>query len=391
VKVQDEDIPQRFLNGCDQDVKEARRRWDITRKWREEDGINNILNEPQPHFHTIKTMYPHYICSKSREGVYAWYERPGEIEVEQLGARNIHVNDMLRHWLYCTEFLYKHFASGHLDKCLSVIDMAGLSLSDVKGEALEFVRKTVSYANQHYPERAHTIFLVNVPSWFSWTYKMLKPLIHENTQKKVKILSKKEVLGGLSEFFDVSQIPVYYGGELDFEVGDKRGNGNDSCRFQSIEEVYMAKMTDRLNRRCAGEVVSDDEEDTSAIPTSTAGLDHQTSEDNSVSISEMNEPNGDDKPSKSTKSVFPTSNPFARNTSSSSSTSSNSEAKSNSGKPPLSPRPIFSSSNSSTNVKKMQMHLQESASSRPKSDDWSVSSLGMSTPPKPISVHPNKK
>jgi hypothetical protein len=58
---------------------------------------------------------------------------------------------MLRHWLYCTEFLYKHFASGHLDKCLSVIDMAGLSMSDANGEGLEFVRKTVSIANQHYP------------------------------------------------------------------------------------------------------------------------------------------------------------------------------------------------------------------------------------------------
>lgn len=37
----------RFLNGCDQDVREARRRWDITRKWREDEGINDILSEFQ--------------------------------------------------------------------------------------------------------------------------------------------------------------------------------------------------------------------------------------------------------------------------------------------------------------------------------------------------------
>lgn len=31
----EEEIPQRFINGCDGDLKEAQRRWDITRHWRE--------------------------------------------------------------------------------------------------------------------------------------------------------------------------------------------------------------------------------------------------------------------------------------------------------------------------------------------------------------------
>ena len=62
------------------------------------------------------------------------------------------------------------------------------------------------YANHHYPERAHCIFLVNVPGWFSWVYKMVRPLVHENTQKKVKILAKKEVLEGLKEHIDISSV-----------------------------------------------------------------------------------------------------------------------------------------------------------------------------------------
>jgi hypothetical protein len=83
------------------------------------------------------------------------------------------------------------------------------------------------------------IFLVNVPSWFSFIWRIVKPMVHEvhprlfaspdrltepqNTQKKVKILSKREVLAGLSEHIDVNQIPVYYGGKLDM-------GGHDSCR-----------------------------------------------------------------------------------------------------------------------------------------------------------------
>ena len=44
-------------------------------------------DEAQPHYKTIKTMYPHYVCSKSNDGVYAYYERPGEIEIEQVCNR----------------------------------------------------------------------------------------------------------------------------------------------------------------------------------------------------------------------------------------------------------------------------------------------------------------
>jgi hypothetical protein len=61
VHVMDEDIPQRFINGSDGDVKEARRRWDVTRYWREQEGVNNVLQEPQPHFFIIRSLFPHYV------------------------------------------------------------------------------------------------------------------------------------------------------------------------------------------------------------------------------------------------------------------------------------------------------------------------------------------
>lgn len=35
------------------DIKEARRRWEITKHWREAEGVNGILNEPQPFYHLM--------------------------------------------------------------------------------------------------------------------------------------------------------------------------------------------------------------------------------------------------------------------------------------------------------------------------------------------------
>jgi len=44
---------------------------------------------------------------------------------------------------------------------------------------------TLGYANAHYPERSKVIFLVNAPWYCSTGWKIVKPLIHPNTQKKV--------------------------------------------------------------------------------------------------------------------------------------------------------------------------------------------------------------
>jgi hypothetical protein len=126
-------------------------------------------------------------------------------------------------------------------KSISVIDINNIRMGDIGGENLDFIRKTISIANMHYPERAYVIFIVNAPSWFSWIWKLLKPFVHENTQKKVKILSKKEILPGLLEHVEMDEIPIYYGGKKDF-------GGFDSCRFSSPDEVKLAEYVRSLSK-----------------------------------------------------------------------------------------------------------------------------------------------
>lgn len=40
-----------------------------------------------------------------------------------------------------------------MEKAITVIDIEQVKMSDVAGDALEFVRRSVGIANQHYPER----------------------------------------------------------------------------------------------------------------------------------------------------------------------------------------------------------------------------------------------
>lgn len=238
----DDDIPQRFINGCEGDLKEARRRWDITRHWRDVEGVNTVLDEPQPYFFVIRNYYPHYHAGQGRQGHLVFYERPGGIELEQMKARGVTMEHLWRHWLFVTEYQWKIIAGDEMAKGIAVLDIEGVTMGDLTGEKLEHLKRSVSAANQHYPERSFVIFVVNAPMWFSFIWKLVKPLVHENTQKKVKILSKREVLAGMQEHIDISQIPEYYGGQLDF-------GGKDSCRFKSPQVLEMERYVRELNNR----------------------------------------------------------------------------------------------------------------------------------------------
>ena len=116
----------RLIFSCNGDLKEARRRWDITRHWGETEGVNHILEEPQPHFSLIKSMYPHFNCGRGKEGHTIYWERPGEFQAGQLAARGLRTEDLVRHWLFCTEYQWEIMCEGdQTAKSIAVIDAKG--------------------------------------------------------------------------------------------------------------------------------------------------------------------------------------------------------------------------------------------------------------------------
>ena len=70
-------IPQRYVKGCNGDMEEAARRWKDTLAWREEQGIDRILLEPQKNFALIKECYPHFLHRRDRGGRPVYYELLG--------------------------------------------------------------------------------------------------------------------------------------------------------------------------------------------------------------------------------------------------------------------------------------------------------------------------
>ena len=68
--------PLKFIQGTINDggMAEARRRWGITNRWRQEQDVDNILTIPQPDFDAIKEHYPHFCCGRAKCGSVCYYD-----------------------------------------------------------------------------------------------------------------------------------------------------------------------------------------------------------------------------------------------------------------------------------------------------------------------------
>lgn len=90
--------------------------------------------------------------------------------------------------------------------------------------------------------------IVNAPSWFSFLWKMIRPMVNERTQKKVKIVKGgKEMFECIKEFVDPKNIPKAYGGELSF--GENGEKDPESCRWNSPEEIALRNHVHEVNKK----------------------------------------------------------------------------------------------------------------------------------------------
>jgi len=156
-----------------------------------------------------------------------------------------------------------------------VLDIDKINRSYLAGDAFTFLKRALQAANQHYPERSFAVCIVNAPVVFSMIWRMVKGMVHPNTQKKVRILSKREVLEGLKDLIDISQIPEYYGGEAKCSPppGEpvRADVGLDSCRFYGKESLAINEYVRKLNAQA--QVTSDPFDTTkpSAVPPGVQG------------------------------------------------------------------------------------------------------------------------
>ncbi|CCI49934.1 unnamed protein product [Albugo candida] len=234
--------PQRYVIAAKGDPARALERYQQTLAWRKEEELDSILLRPWPYLEIIKQNYPHFYHKRGKEGEPVYYEKPGQINLKALKSAGIQLDDLLHNYLLVTEFLWQVVEKDDMKKCISVVDVQGIGFSDFAGETIEYVRKAASITEKHYPERCAYIFIINVPSWFSMIWNVVKGMVDEVTQTKVTIVrGKKQILEALQSRIPLENIPVEYGGLSEDVISTEEQHLFELINSRNMESNDLAR------------------------------------------------------------------------------------------------------------------------------------------------------
>ncbi len=155
-----------------------------------------------------------------------------------LRKEGVQLESLLRHYALCCEYMWKEIEDSEEGKSIYVIDLDGIGFRDFAGEVVDFVKRASKFTGDHYPERSGSIFVINVPSWFSVIWNVVKPMVDDVTKQKITIMKygQEAITKALMEKIDINNIPPEYGGRS-MPLG------------QSPEEIMFMKHFEQLNTR----------------------------------------------------------------------------------------------------------------------------------------------
>jgi len=116
---------------------------------------------------------------------------------------------------------------------ITVFDLEGFSSSQLTSEIMQFIQKADKIGDC-YPETLLCVLVLNAPSWFSISWRIIRNFLPARTSMKFEVYSKKSVgVKRLKELIELTQLPADYGGAapnihtLIRNTGSKDDSNND--------------------------------------------------------------------------------------------------------------------------------------------------------------------
>jgi len=157
--------------------------------------------------------------------------------------------EQIKYLVYSLEKAIMNLTDGQ-EKMVWLTDFQGWSLGSTP---LKVTRETVNVLQDCYPERLGLAILYNPPRVFESFWKIVKPFLDHETQKKVKFVysNDKESMKIMAEVFDIDKLDSAFGGSnpATFEYtsyaeqmkqDDKKMQSNDTGSDASSEASFYS-------------------------------------------------------------------------------------------------------------------------------------------------------
>ena len=160
-------------------------------------------------------LYPITLAGNTKGGFPLWIERLGKIDLDGLRRLRDSTRKLIRHNIFMYEYVYNLLLdpTDPVRKIFLILDLEGAYLSNLVGDAWDYLKTILLIGSQHYPDFTIKTFIVNAPRSLYFTYRLLGPFISTQTKAKVKIVRDKLTMQRLLlEHFAPENLPVCYGG-----------------------------------------------------------------------------------------------------------------------------------------------------------------------------------
>ena len=183
--------------------------------WFKSFGVSSILEYKFTELNELRRVYPHGYHGIDREGRPLYIERYYKMDSEKIFNITTHER-VTKYWVKMYEqLMYMKFPAcppGVSQTCV-ILDLSGVRLSMLDGKAREFIKIAAKISSDNYPEILGQMFVVNVPSFFSVMWSIIKPWVPPETKKKIVVLSHKSTKTELLKHIDADQLPAFLGGD----------------------------------------------------------------------------------------------------------------------------------------------------------------------------------
>lgn len=256
--------PQRYINAEKGDADKGKKRYLVTTKWRFINQLETILERPHPLFRIIKKNTVQFFSGKDLKGNCVYYETPKAANLPEFEALGVTIDELLFHFVYITEYLYIKLDTNPDARCLSVVDLNGISMSDFGGNVVGFVQAVAKITQTHYPERSAGILCINASWAFQFIWKIVSSMMDPVTRSKTHLWGS-DFVDQMAAVVAADQIPALFGGKSKFTPkieakgptlpADSIHSSFNAIEIAplSIEEEEMFIIADKANQTWASE------------------------------------------------------------------------------------------------------------------------------------------
>jgi hypothetical protein len=214
-------------------------------------------------------QYPQLYSGVAKNGAPLFISKPGILNVDGVECITTLDGILKFHW-----YVMMHdFANRLRDQkknnpgfkrfeCVCILDLSQLTASKLTRRALAIIKEQAAVDAICFPETMCKMFIVNAPTFFTATWRLIRGWLDARTAGKIDVISSRATMEKkLLDFVDADQLPSDYGGKgqdtnvtltqsmagaarrLVTNVMYLRGHGSEVCLIHANEEAEIEVFT----------------------------------------------------------------------------------------------------------------------------------------------------